>query len=139
MDKYNNVIWRLHCRWVCCNIVPSSVSSTLSVQVKPTNASVAGPGLRLVAPRGGTRLGKQTSQVRWMLARDCRGFRFWVVWNKRLFAQRQSPCKQRFQASPTECEPEELQGGAEEPLWPVFSLICEEPLFIGLIHRSIRR
>ena len=38
MDKYNNVIWRLHCRWVCCNIVPSSVSSTLSVQLKPTNA-----------------------------------------------------------------------------------------------------
>ena len=37
MDEYINIIWRLHGRWVCCNILPSSVLSTLSLQVKPRN------------------------------------------------------------------------------------------------------
>ena len=66
-------------------------------------------------------------------------FCFLVVWNKRLIAQRRRPCKQRFRASPTECEPEELWGGAEELLWRAFSRTCEEPLFIGLRHRAMRR
>ena len=37
MDEYINIIWKLHGRWVCCNILPSSVLSTFLLQVKPGN------------------------------------------------------------------------------------------------------
>ena len=60
----------------------------------------------------------------------------YVVWNKRLIARRRRQCKQRFRASPTECEPEELRGRAEQLFWQAFSRTCEEPLFIGLSHQQ---
>ena len=37
MDENINIIWKLHGRWVCCNILPSSVLSTCLLQVKPGN------------------------------------------------------------------------------------------------------
>ena len=31
MDEYINIIWKLHGRWVCCSILPSSVLSTFFI------------------------------------------------------------------------------------------------------------
>ena len=62
MEEYINIIWKLHGRWVCCNILPQCfvnffIAGEAREQVRllphPGRAGVAGPGLRLVAPRGG--------------------------------------------------------------------------------------
>ena len=82
MNKYNNVIWRLHCRWVCCNIVPNSVLSTLSVHVKPgiafdyflILAKLVWLNLAYAEKPPLEVLNQVNRQVR-----DCRGFRFVVV------------------------------------------------------------
>ena len=74
MDEYINIIWKLHGRWVCCNILPKcfvilfiagEARERVWLLPHPGRAGVAGPGLRLVAFRGGAQTGQVLLTIYW--------------------------------------------------------------------------